>query len=415
MGDVRVTENPHLRQLESEAYTAVMKAMACSDMDWEKEKFLTNLRQELHISAEQHFQVLELVMSDPELAAIRESRKAGYVHDLDAGHAKGGPLHKKPRLSDRGGGASPAVMPPPAPVAQAPAPTTHRGPGRPPISRNGVPATSAQEMPPPQTGHRGGGRTSRPSAAGQPTVSGSGQRKVKRERGLARANSSISSASVDLTAAAALADTQAGQINELIGRKIWRYWPEEEEQWALGVVTDYNLVTEEHAITYRMNEVDEQYEWVRLRDLSPGSQYKLTTDMVDLSELGPSQKRGQATKRDNTFSGRGRGGRKSRGGGRGGRPSGLHRPVKQIKKVPFDLGYFQRKLTSGSVEELEGMKAQLDSRFQEISGEMATLDAIERTTDDPIRLLELQRDDLDAQERAIRLELADLPSSDDEL
>jgi hypothetical protein len=44
-----------------------------------------------------------------------------------------------------------------------------------------------------------------------------------------------------------------------------RYWPNEEEQWAEGLITDYREWSDEHCIVYNINTPRESYEWFRIR------------------------------------------------------------------------------------------------------------------------------------------------------
>mmetsp|Transcript_17460 Transcript_17460/g.52385 ORF Transcript_17460/g.52385 Transcript_17460/m.52385 type:complete len:247 (-) Transcript_17460:90-830(-) len=67
MGDALV-------KLELEAYTAVLRAFAAQPMNWTREKLLSEMRRELHISTESHIIVMEAVMKDEELSAIREGK-----------------------------------------------------------------------------------------------------------------------------------------------------------------------------------------------------------------------------------------------------------------------------------------------------------------------------------------------------
>ncbi len=53
-----------------------------------KEKLLTDLRKELGISSGEHFSVLEKVMSDKEVEALRESRPPEASAPLEAGTGK---------------------------------------------------------------------------------------------------------------------------------------------------------------------------------------------------------------------------------------------------------------------------------------------------------------------------------------
>lgn len=44
-----------------------------------------------------------------------------------------------------------------------------------------------------------------------------------------------------------------------------RYWPQEDNPWAEGLITDYREDTEEHCIVYNINTPDEAFEWFRIK------------------------------------------------------------------------------------------------------------------------------------------------------
>jgi len=44
-----------------------------------------------------------------------------------------------------------------------------------------------------------------------------------------------------------------------------RYWPDEEDPWSQGIITDYRDWSDEHCIVYKINTPSESYEWFRLK------------------------------------------------------------------------------------------------------------------------------------------------------
>lgn len=56
----------------------------------------------------------------------------------------------------------------------------------------------------------------------------------------------------------------------MIGRKVWRYWPNEGDNgWVKGVITDYKDSTGEHVIAYDLNTSKQSYEYYNFRLASP--------------------------------------------------------------------------------------------------------------------------------------------------
>jgi len=62
-----------IRKLETNAYGAIMKAMAVSGLTWEREEFLGRLRVELNISADEHMRFREQLDADESVQRMRTS------------------------------------------------------------------------------------------------------------------------------------------------------------------------------------------------------------------------------------------------------------------------------------------------------------------------------------------------------
>lgn len=56
----------------------------------------------------------------------------------------------------------------------------------------------------------------------------------------------------------------AGKIDEYVGRKVERYWPQD-GGWVSGAISDFNAVTGEHCIVYDLGTPDESWEWYNIR------------------------------------------------------------------------------------------------------------------------------------------------------
>ncbi|KAL3599755.1 hypothetical protein D5086_007673 [Populus alba] len=54
--------------------------------------------------------------------------------------------------------------------------------------------------------------------------------------------------------------------NDLIGKKVWTQWPEDNHFYE-AVITDYNAVEGRHALVYDINTGDETWEWVNLKEV----------------------------------------------------------------------------------------------------------------------------------------------------
>ncbi|KAK9839223.1 hypothetical protein WJX81_002221 [Elliptochloris bilobata] len=423
---------PSLVSLQTEAYRAVLRAIAATELDWSKEKLLTDLRKELQISNDEHYKVLSGVMADEEVTAIRTGVTMPAPPQAAMPQGPGGavpgpkrrkdgeermPLGarldrkqlKKARLAEK------ELAPPPLPVA---APLA--GP-RAPV-RPGPAQRMAQMAPAPESPRldprRGPGRPPGRPALAQATAADAAKRGRMGRMPVGQAGAPL----------AALRPGEV-QINELVGRKIWRFWPDEERQWVEGIVTDYRAADDHHAITYDMNTPKESFEWFAIRNAREGVDYKLSDGLpLDPRELVHAQAAKMAAgdapaQRFPSPAAPRRAGPKVPARGRP--PSGKTLPLAGAAVsgalashwAPFDARWFARTLPAARREDLAAMAARLDTRAAEVRSELAGLAELEAGMADPVRRLRLQLDDLAAAERRVRGMLADpaLADSEDEL
>ncbi|TKY53269.1 EMSY 3 [Spatholobus suberectus] len=203
-----------IHQLEQEAYSAVLRAFkAQSDaLTWEKEGLITELRKELRVSDDEHRELLTRVNSDEIIHRIREWRQTGCYQP--ARRSTSQPVHD--------------ILPSPTVSAsRKKQKTSHSGQSLPALSSvKSVQYTSA--------GPTGG-------------------------RHFTNRNSS---------ALASNAPAEAPAFDPLIGKKVWTRWPEDNHFYE-AVVTDYNPADGRHALVYDINKVNETWEWVDLKEISP--------------------------------------------------------------------------------------------------------------------------------------------------
>ncbi|KAG2239544.1 hypothetical protein Bca52824_091604 [Brassica carinata] len=213
--------------IEQEAYSSILRAFkAQSDaITWEKESLITELRKELRVSDEEHRELLSRVNADEMIRRIREWRKGNsfqsgapqMVHDNAPSPAVSG-SRKKQKTSQSiaslaMGAPSPAMHPSMQPSSSA---ALRRG-GPPPGPKTKKPKTF------PATG-----------IAGRPQPG-----------------------------------AVANEPDPLVGKKVWTKWPEDNNFYE-AVITDYKAAEGRHALVYDMNSVNETWEWVNLKEISPG-------------------------------------------------------------------------------------------------------------------------------------------------
>uniref|UniRef100_M4E3N5 ENT domain-containing protein n=1 Tax=Brassica campestris TaxID=3711 RepID=M4E3N5_BRACM len=213
--------------IEQEAYSSILRAFkAQSDaITWEKESLITELRKELRVSDEEHRELLSRVNADEMIRRIREWRKGNsfqsgapqMVHDNAPSPAVSGSRKKQktsqPIASLAMGAPSPAMHPSMQPSSSA---ALRRG-GPPPGPKTKKPKTF------PATG-----------IAGRPQPG-----------------------------------AVANEPDPLVGKKVWTKWPEDNNFYE-AVITDYKAAEGRHALVYDMNTLNETWEWVNLKEISPG-------------------------------------------------------------------------------------------------------------------------------------------------
>ena len=73
-------------------------------------------------------------------------------------------------------------------------------------------------------------------------------------------------------------------VNELICRRVQRFWPDE-GGWFDAIVTDYRPVTNEHCLTYEINTPNETFEWANVSSFD-AKEFKLVEgDPVNIEDL----------------------------------------------------------------------------------------------------------------------------------
>ncbi|KAG8635764.1 protein EMSY-LIKE 3 isoform X3 [Manihot esculenta] len=228
-----------IHNIEQEAYTSVLRAFkAQSDaITWEKESLITELRKELRVSDEEHRELLSRVNADDMIRRIREWRKTNGLQPGMLSTAQ--PAHdptpsptvsasrKKPKASQSVASLSIGAPSPALPSAQ--------------------PSSSALRRGPPP-----GPRSKKPKSYTSTGLTGRAQAAIRSSSGAFAPNEPAEATSYD----------------PLIGRKVWTRWPED-NQYYQAVITDYNPVEGRHALVYDINTVDETWEWVNLKEISP--------------------------------------------------------------------------------------------------------------------------------------------------
>ncbi|CAN8299549.1 unnamed protein product [Cochlearia groenlandica] len=262
--------------IEQEAYSSILRAFkAQSDaITWEKESLITELRKELRVSDEEHRELLSRVNADEMIRQIREWRKGNsfqsnvpqMVHDTAPSPAVSG-SRKKQKTSQS---MASLAMGPPSPA----------------LHPSMQPSSSALRRggPPP------GPKTKKPKTFTATGITGRGQ-------------------------AGALTNEpgESGSYDPLIGKKVWTKWPEDNHFYE-AVITDYKPAEGLHALVYDINTGNETWEWVNLKEISPGD-IRWEGEDPGISRKGghPGQGRGstKTMARAGSMGGRGRGSMKT--------------------------------------------------------------------------------------------------------
>ncbi|KAI9152972.1 hypothetical protein LWI28_003835 [Acer negundo] len=224
-GRSAVASNPYSRmhidmevqihQLEKEAYCAVLRAFkAQADaITWEKEGLITELRKELRVSDDEHRELLTKVNADDIIKRIRDWRNADG--DQATRLATAQPVHD--------------LLPSPSVSASRKRQKTSQSRVQPLHSLSRI-----NSMQYPSTGPVGSRSFINRSSSG---------------------------------AISANDTSEAGALDNLIGRKVWTRWPEDNNFYE-AVVTDYNPAEGRHALVYYDSSTrEETWEWVDLKEI----------------------------------------------------------------------------------------------------------------------------------------------------
>ncbi|AED91842.1 Protein EMSY-LIKE 3 [Arabidopsis thaliana] len=327
--------------IEQEAYSSILRAFkAQSDaITWEKESLITELRKELRVSDEEHRELLSRVNADEMIRRIREWRKANslqssvpqLVHDAPSPAVSGS--RKKQKTSQS---IASLAMGPPSPSlhpSMQPSSSALRRGGPPPGPKTKKPKTSMQY---PSTGIAG-----RPQAGALTNEPG-----------------------------------ESGSYDPLVGRKVWTKWPDD-NQYYEAVITDYNPVEGRHALVYDINSANETWEWVNLKEISPGD-IRWEGEDPGISRKGGHPGQGRGTK---TMA---RGGPASNAGGRGRGSMRMQQPKTQNGIGKKALGEIEILHTETLLKEVEKVFGSVNPNPAEVEKakrvlrdhELALMDAI---------------------------------------
>ncbi|KAK9813574.1 hypothetical protein WJX73_008121 [Symbiochloris irregularis] len=331
-----------LRSLEQDAYYAVMTVMACKPLDWAKERMLSDLREELHISGDDHRRTMDAVLSDDRVRQVKADANSGRGRGARAAEetqmltAAPTTLPHQTSGLGRGGGRVGSRLSTDG--------TQKRGPGRPPLLKT---QDSFRE----------------PERRGPGRPPGSGR-------------------------------------NSMLA-------PPPPQQPVSP--TTSRLGRQKRSTTF----FDDNQPTPVTPFAAPAPKAARATEDTDSKLLGQ-------TSRGGTFG-------SSRGRGRGkqlrGRPSTLSvqpstlssqmaaaqvgKGAARMQRVPFLPDLFDSALAISSIEELEGLHAQLEAREKEIAAEMDVARRLEEDIPDFAEVCELKLRDMSAREAAIQAEMAD--------
>ncbi|XP_050228424.1 protein EMSY-LIKE 1-like isoform X2 [Mercurialis annua] len=206
----------HIRHLEQEAYSAVLRAFkAQSDaISWEKEHLITELRKELRVSDDQHRELLTRVNGDEIIQSIREWRQAG---GHQAARSTASQLVRDDVLSPTVSGGSRKRQK-----------TSLAGQQMPGLS-------SMKYMQYPSIGPAGNHHHFSHSYSG---------------------------------AVAANDPAEAAAFDQLIGRKVLTRWPDDNSFYEAEIIS-YNPSSGKHYLVYDKGAANATFEWVDLKEISP--------------------------------------------------------------------------------------------------------------------------------------------------
>ncbi|MCO5597749.1 hypothetical protein L7F22_051830 [Adiantum nelumboides] len=284
----------HLRKVEKEAYVAVLRAFTAQSevITWRKEQLLVTLRQELRISDEQHLEVLKGMDSNAAPQQFRDRRlpeeeHGGLIYAPNVDLAAG--ARKKPKTSHN----LQANLPPPPMKSAFPSPP----PPPPPL------VTSHAKRAPP-----GGGSRSKKSKGGRQHGNASSSKPVQFGE-MPAADGSISGINPWVGKRvkirwpadnsfydAVVSDWDPEKVSVMcacVSRRLAEYFSELAHPSLLPVppttVSSSKLIffRDLHALVYEMNTVNETWEWVDLKELSPNDLQTIDGPLVNVIGKNP--------------------------------------------------------------------------------------------------------------------------------
>ncbi|KAK9831657.1 hypothetical protein WJX74_004581 [Apatococcus lobatus] len=216
-------------------------------------------------------------------------------------------------------------------------------------------------------------------------------------------------------------------LHEDVGKKVWRYWANEEPPWVEGTVTDYNPTTDEHGIIYYLGTRKEEWESFVFAKGKPGKDYKWSEnpplDPMTLFPAGaldgvhirriPSNAGTSTSKRGR---GRGRPSLSHRANGIEQMPSHSVVAASRQRFVPLQApNELNQLLETGSLLELQELQ---DAFLARMAAVKAHLDILKPLHDDPglneLESCQLHLKAINFLESQIQEELSWLTSSDDD-
>lgn len=303
--------------IEQEAYSSVLRAFkAQSDaITWEMESLITDLRKELRVSDEEHRKLLAKVNGDDIIKRIREWRKTNGLQPGMLNSPTVSASHKKQKTSQSGPSLS--LVPPPPALHLPSSSAVNRGSGS--GFRGKKPQSSLQYG---STSFNGREQVSKPSLGGAFSANGVDEDKSS---------------------------------DPLIGRKVWTRWPEDNNFYE-AVIRDFNPVEGRHALVYDANTLNEAWEWVNLREISPND-IRWKWEDVGISHRGGRSGSGRGMKNP-----AGRGGATGAGSGRG-RVIGKSQSMSKKEVAPSQNGIAKRPLNNIEILHTDTLVKEIDKVF----------------------------------------------------
>eukprot|EP00252_Welwitschia_mirabilis_P012641 TRINITY_DN2792_c0_g1_i1.p1 TRINITY_DN2792_c0_g1~~TRINITY_DN2792_c0_g1_i1.p1 ORF type:complete len:496 (-),score=141.49 TRINITY_DN2792_c0_g1_i1:551-2038(-) len=249
-----------IHELEKDAYRAVIKAFnAQSDaITWAKEGLMSELRKELRVSDEEHRELLGKVNKDDQLKRIREWRQGGggqggVMNASAAAHdSNPSPTVSASRKKQKISHMFPVSMPSQSglnhlPVGATPQPSSSTGKRGTSVGTKNK-KTKMSQAPLASSPMKG-------PQHGQPTATSAGRGALMNRGQLGPSGLSE--------------PPETAGVDPLIGRRVRTRWPEDNTFYE-AVITDYDREKGLHALVYDINTSRETWEWVDLKEMSPG-------------------------------------------------------------------------------------------------------------------------------------------------